>query len=88
MNRDLPTLTTKIATEGAIGMVLRKHAALICWNDHDASPVYGIANNGTRCFVEGERSRFIVTCGHVSHLEGRHTKPSEHSKHTDRNISA
>ena len=62
---DPRVIALELATEGAIEAVLRKHTALICWNDQNASPCHEIADNGTCCFLQSEALRFIVTCEHV-----------------------
>src|SRR5436190_12880190 len=62
---DPRAMALEIATEGAIEAVLRRHTALICWNDRGQLPVYEIADNGTCCFLESEGLRLIATCEHV-----------------------
>ncbi len=76
LNYDAKTIALEIATEGAIEAFLRKHSALICWNESGVSPVIDRADNGTCCFIKSEKLRFVASCAHV--WQGFEKFASEH----------
>src|ERR1019366_8601563 len=64
-NRDRIAIANRIVFDGHLESVLRKHTGLICWTIGESSPVFGVKDNGTFCFIRTSQKRFLLTCSHV-----------------------
>ena len=55
----------EIEFEERIETVLRRHTAVLCWNEAGVSPIADRKDSATCCLIQTEELRFAVTCAHV-----------------------
>lgn len=64
-NKDDIAISNWIAFDGQLETILRRHTGLICWTAGESSPVFGVKDNGTFCFIQTQQKRFLLTCSHI-----------------------
>jgi hypothetical protein len=64
-NEDCIAISNRIVFDGQLEAVLRRHTGLISWTVGESSPVFGVKDNGTFCFIQTHQKRFLLTCSHI-----------------------